>query len=84
MHRTLSRAPSTLGSSTRVLAVYEQRWGPAVGPLCVYLHGVTDPGNVGTVLCSAAAFGASCVALGPGCADPAWPEGGPREYGRDL
>lgn len=65
---------STLGSSTRVLAVYEQRWGPAVGPLCVYLHGVTDPGNVGTVLRSAAAFGAACVALGPGCADPHGPK----------
>ncbi len=41
-----------------------------MGPLCVYLHGVRDPGNVGTVLRSALAFGASCVALGPRCADP--------------
>jgi TrmH family RNA methyltransferase len=65
---------STLGSGTRVLAVYEQRWGPALGPLCVYLHGVADPGNVGTVLRSAQAFGASCVALGPGCADPHGPK----------
>jgi RNA methyltransferase, TrmH family len=61
---------SALGSGTRVLAVYEQRWGPPVGSLCVYLHRVGDPGNVGTVLRSADAFGASCVALGPGCADP--------------
>jgi TrmH family RNA methyltransferase len=38
--------------------------------LCVYLHGVGDPGNVGTVLRSAQAFGASCVAIGPGSADP--------------
>jgi TrmH family RNA methyltransferase len=65
---------STLGSSTRVIAVYEQRWDAAVGPLCVYLHGVGDPGNVGTVLRSAAAFGASCVAFGPGCADPHSPK----------
>jgi TrmH family RNA methyltransferase len=65
---------STLGSGTRVLGVYEQRWGPALGPLCVYLHGVGDPGNVGTVLRSAHAFGASCVALGPGCADPHGPK----------
>jgi TrmH family RNA methyltransferase len=65
---------STLGSGTRVIGVYEQRWGPAVGPLCVYLHGVGDPGNVGTVLRSAEAFGASCVALGPGCADPHGPK----------
>src|SRR5882757_4451877 len=52
----LARA-STLGSGTRVIGVYEQRWGPAVGPLCVYLHGVRDPGNAGTVLRSALAFG---------------------------
>ncbi len=68
------RAASTLGSGTRVLGVYEQRWGAAVGPLCVYLHGVGDPGNVGTIVRSAQAFGASCVALGPGCADPHSPK----------
>ena len=68
-------AVSALGSGTRAIGVYEQRWleVPA-GPLCVYLHGVHDPGNVGTVLRSALAFGASCVALGPGCADPYSPK----------
>jgi TrmH family RNA methyltransferase len=67
-------AVSTLGSGTRVIGVYEQRWLAPVGPLCVYLHGVRDPGNVGAVLRSAGAFGASCVALGPGCADPHSPK----------
>jgi len=67
-------AVSTLGSGTRVIGVYEQRWEPAVGPLCIYLHGVGDPGNVGTILRSAQAFGASCVAFGPGCADPYSPK----------
>jgi TrmH family RNA methyltransferase len=62
---------SQLGSGTRALAVYGQRWAPApVGPLCVALWGVNDPGNVGTVLRSALAFGAGSVALGPGTADP--------------
>ena len=62
---------SQLGSSTRALAVYPQRWAPApAGPLCVALWGVGDPGNVGTVLRSALAFGAGSVALGPGSADP--------------
>jgi TrmH family RNA methyltransferase len=67
----LLASASGLASGTRALAVYEERWAPApVGPWCVYLHGVADPGNVGTILRSAAAFGASCVALGPATADP--------------
>jgi RNA methyltransferase, TrmH family len=75
VERSALAGVSTLGSSTRAIGVYEQRWTPAPqGPLCVYLHGVSDPGNVGTVLRSAHAFGASCVALGPGCADPHSPK----------
>jgi len=71
----LLAAASGLGSGTRTLAVYEERWAPApVGPLCIYLHGVHDPGNVGAVLRSAQAFGASSVALGPGTADPYSPK----------
>lgn len=66
---------SSLGSGTRTLAVYEQKWAPAAtGPLCVCLIGVGDPGNVGAVLRSALAFGAASVALGPGCADPFGPK----------
>src|SRR4051794_11607664 len=65
---------SALGSGTRVLAVYERRWAKPTGPLCVALWGVRDPGNVGTVLRSALAFGASSVALGPDCADPYAPK----------
>ena len=67
----LLRQVSQLGSGTRVLAVYGQRWAPApAGPLCVALWGLNDPGNVGTVLRSALAFGADSVVLGPGTADP--------------
>src|SRR3954465_15412159 len=61
---------SQLGSGTRAMAVYPQRWSPATGPRCVALWGVGDPGNVGTVIRPGLAFGASCVALGPGSADP--------------
>lgn len=66
---------SGLASGTRALAVYDERWLPeASGPLCVYLYGVSDPGNVGAVLRSAAAFGVSCVALGRRSADPFSPK----------
>jgi TrmH family RNA methyltransferase len=67
-------AVSGLGSGTRALAVYERRWAAPAGPLCVALWGVRDPGNVGTVLRSALAFGAASVALGPDCADPFAPK----------
>jgi TrmH family RNA methyltransferase len=71
----LLASASGLGSGTRALGVYQERWAEAAaGPLCVYLHGVHDPGNVGAVLRSAQAFGASCVAIGPGSADPFGPK----------
>src|SRR5919108_3661794 len=66
---------SHLGSGTRALAIYGQRWAPApTGPLCLALWGVNDPGNVGTALRGALAFGAASVALGPGTADPYGPK----------
>ena len=66
---------SELGSGTRALGVYETRWASAPrGPVAVYLHGVADPGNVGTILRGAAAFGAGCVVFGPGSADPFGPK----------
>jgi len=61
---------SQLGSGTRAIGVYPIRWAQPAGPLCIALWGVGDPGNVGTIIRSALAFGASSVALGPGCADP--------------
>jgi RNA methyltransferase, TrmH family len=71
----LLAAASELGSGTRTLAAEGGRWATApAGPLCVYLHGVHDPGNVGTILRSAEAFGATSVAIGPGTADPFGPK----------
>jgi len=37
---------------------------------CVFLDGVGDPGNLGAILRSAAAFAVPEVVLGSGCADP--------------
>lgn len=66
---------SQLGSGTRTLAIYAQRWaGAPAGERVVHLHGLGDPGNVGTVLRSAHAFGASSVSVGPGTADPFGPK----------
>src|ERR671926_826997 len=71
----LLASASGIASGTRTLAVYRQRWASdPTGPLCVYLHAVHDPGNVGAVLRAAEAFGAASVVLGPGCADPFGPK----------
>ncbi|MHB1326028.1 MAG: TrmH family RNA methyltransferase [Thermoleophilia bacterium] len=76
---------SELGSGTRVIATFsfldrklaalgrgeagEAKSGrDAMGPL-LYLSGTSDPGNVGTLVRSAASLGASGVAMAPGTAD---------------
>jgi TrmH family RNA methyltransferase len=61
---------SALGSGTRVIGVYQQRWADPAGDVLVYLHQVEDPGNVGTIIRSAHALADATVVLGPGCADP--------------
>lgn len=42
----------------------------ALGPRVAGAWGIQDPGNLGAILRSAAAFGFPEVLLGPGCADP--------------
>jgi RNA methyltransferase, TrmH family len=64
---------STLGSGTRAIGVWRQAWDGDPSTPCVYLHGVSDPGNVGAVIRTAAALVGGSVALGPGCADPYGP-----------
>ncbi|MEA2387691.1 MAG: methyltransferase, TrmH family [Thermoleophilaceae bacterium] len=63
-------AVSTLGSGARVIGVFPQVWGEPGGEVSVYLHGVADPGNVGTVIRSAHALADGPAVLGPECADP--------------
>ena len=43
--------------------------GPGPGLLVVYVDGVQDPGNVGTLMRAAVAFGASAFITSSGCAD---------------
>lgn len=71
----LLNSVSALGSGSRVIAVYEQRWATPGGDLSVWLHAVEDPGNVGTIIRSAHALADGPVTLGPGCADPYSPKG---------
>jgi len=65
---------SALGSGTRAIAVWEERWAETAESPCLYLHGVADPGNVGAIVRSADALIGGSVALGPGCADPFSPK----------
>jgi TrmH family RNA methyltransferase len=65
---------SALGSGTRVIGVYRQRTAELRGRVSVYLHGIGDPGNVGTVIRTAHALCDGPVVLGPGCADPYGPK----------
>ncbi|KAA0273523.1 MAG: hypothetical protein EDQ89_04730 [Acidobacteria bacterium] len=67
-------AASALGSGSRAIAIWEIPTAPAGEPPRVYLDGVSDPGNVGTVIRTAAALTGARVALGPGCADPYSPK----------
>jgi RNA methyltransferase, TrmH family len=65
---------STMAHPPRVIGIYRRDSLPrGVEPLSLSLWRVADPGNLGTILRTADAFGAS-VALSPGCADPTGPK----------
>lgn len=64
---------TTLGHPPRVIGVFRRSDLPrGLRPVTLALWHVGDPGNVGTLLRTADAFGA-CVALSDGCADPLSP-----------
>lgn len=71
---SLLAAASSLGSGTRAIAVWPRRFSEPGASPCLYLHGVGDPGNVGTILRSVHALLGGVVVLGPGCADPFSPK----------
>lgn len=75
--RTL-RKISDLDTPTGLVGVTEQRWTPLeailAGPLVLVLADLNDPGNVGTLLRSAEAFGAAGVVHGSLGVDPYHPK----------
>jgi TrmH family RNA methyltransferase len=65
---------STLAHPPRVVAVFARAdLPPGTRPVTLALWHVADPGNVGTLLRAADAFGAG-IALSEGCADPTSPK----------
>jgi RNA methyltransferase, TrmH family len=71
---TLLASVSTLPHPARVIGVYRRSELPtAPRDRCLALWRVADPGNVGTIVRTADAFGAS-VALSDDCADPTGPK----------
>jgi RNA methyltransferase, TrmH family len=65
---------SALGSGTRAIAVWPHGRSEKAAASCIYLHGVGDPGNVGTIVRTADALIDGPVVLGPDCADPYSPK----------
>jgi TrmH family RNA methyltransferase len=73
------QSASSLGGAADVVSVFESdEWSLAdlslSDSISVYLFGVGDPGNVGTLVRSAVAFGVTGLMCGPGTADPFGPK----------
>lgn len=73
--RALERACSTKTPQGICAAVLMPKNLTRIGGRYILaLDHVKDPGNMGTILRTAQAFGASCVVLSPGCCDPFSPK----------
>lgn len=71
INNRVNQAFSTLATPSRIAAVFKQ---PAEKTLAlnaniVYLNGISDPGNLGTILRTALAFGIKTVVVDEFCAD---------------
>ncbi|MFR4008300.1 MAG: TrmH family RNA methyltransferase [Christensenellales bacterium] len=72
--KALSRACATKTPQGICAAAALPENAPVSGRYILALDHVKDPGNMGTVLRTAQAFGVSCVVLSPGCCDPFSPK----------
>ncbi len=70
LFRSIAEVESPSGIAAEI-AVPMQPADLRQAPSALFLEGIQDAGNVGTILRSAAAFGIRHAVLGPGCAD-AW------------
>lgn len=71
MNNRVNQAFSTLATPSRIAAVFKQpaEKSPALNATAIYLNGIADPGNLGTILRTALAFGIETVVVDEFCAD---------------
>lgn len=69
-HVADTRAPSGIAAEIAVPVTVRPVQESADRDQRIFVEGVQDPGNLGTLLRSAAAFSVREAVLGPGCADP--------------
>ncbi len=78
VEREALNSASILGSGSRMVGVWHQRWAERSdlmqADVVVYLHDLSDPANVGSILRSANALAKSAVVLSDDCADPFSPK----------
>lgn len=65
-----TRSPSGIAAEIAVPVALQPRTAGADWDQRIFVEGVQDPGNLDTLLRSAAAFAVREAVLGPGCADP--------------
>ena len=76
---------STLGSGTRVIGVYPQRWSRARrATLSVYLTASTTPATSARSSAPRTRWPTARWSSGPGCADPYSPKAVRRQHGLDV
>lgn len=69
INEKLNQSYSELSTPSGITAIYQMRGRELSDDSVVYLDGVSDPGNLGTIMRSALAFGLENLVLSKECAD---------------